>query len=219
LAGNANAVAEHRTSEPEVAGIMARYNRRLFRVAWSILRDEAAAEDAVQETYIQYFRKRNSFRGDSDLGTWLTRIAINQALMQKRRGRPTVALEELVPSADVLLHPALVNSDDPEKLAARRELRLLIEDAVAELPEAFRLAFVLREVEGLDTEEAAAILGVGTETVRSRLHRAKKRLRARLDKEFASLLDESFPFAGARCAALVRRVMTRLRAEGIVSQV
>lgn len=206
------------TSEPEIAGIMACYNRRLFRVAWSILRDESAAEDAVQETYVQYFRKRSSFRGDSDLGTWLTRIAINQALMQKRRGRPTLSLDDPAPSAEILLHPSLINSEDPEKLAARREMRLLIEEAVAELPEAFRLAFVLREIEGLDTEEAATILGIGPETFRTRLHRAKQRLRARLDQEFASVLNESFPFAGARCAAMVKRVLARLREEGLASQ-
>lgn len=206
------------TTEHEVAAIMSRYNRRLFRVAWSILRDDAAAEDAVQETYVLYFRKRGSFRGDSDLGTWLTRIAINQALMQKRRVKPVVALDDTSASAEILLHPSLVSSEDPEKLAARREMRVLIEAAIAELPEAFRLAFVLREVEGLDTDEAASILGIAPETLRTRLHRAKQRLRALLDKEFASALSESFPFAGARCAAMVQLVLARLREVGIAPQ-
>lgn len=209
---------EQGAMEPEIGCIMSRYNRRLFRVAWSVLRDEAAAEDAVQETYVQFFRKHSSFRGDSDLKTWLTRIVINQALMQKRRARPTLPLDDLTPSAEVLLHPALINSEDPEKLAARQEMRIMIERAVAELPDAFRLAFILREVEGLDTEEAAAILGIQVETLRTRLHRAKKHLRMVLDQEVASALTESFPFAGARCAAMNQRVLARLRQEGLVNQ-
>lgn len=147
MAEHSRTLAGDATTELEVAALMGRYNRRLFRVAWSILRDETAAEDAVQETYVQYFRKRSSFRGDSDLGTWLTRIVINQALMEKRRKKPAVPLDNLSPSAEILLHPSLVSSEDPEKLAARREMRVLIEAAVAELPEAFRLAFVLREIE------------------------------------------------------------------------
>lgn len=219
MAEHSPARAGSTMTEPEVSGIMTRYNRRLFRVAWSILRDEAAAEDAVQETYLQYFRKRDSFRGESDLGTWLTRIAINQALMLRRRLKPVVPLNDVLPSADVLLHPSLVSLEDPEKLAARREMRVLIEAAVAELPEAFRLAFILREVEGLGTEEAASILGITPETLRTRLHRAKQRLRVLLDKEFATALNESFPFAGARCAAMVKRVLGRLREEGFASQV
>lgn len=218
MAEHSRALTETVTTEPEIAALMARYNRRLFRVAWSILRDESAAEDAVQETYVQYFRKRSSFRGDSDLGTWLTRIAINQALMEKRRKKPAVPLDDLSPSAEILLHPSLVSSEDPEKLAARREMRVLIEAAVAKLPEAFRVAFVLREVEGLESDEAASILGIAPETLRTRLHRAKQRLRAHLDKEFASVLSESFPFAGARCAAMVQRVLAQLRKEGLASQ-
>lgn len=206
------------TSESQIATIMAQYNRRLFRVAWSILQDEAAAEDAVQESYIQYFRKGSSFRGDSDLGTWLTRITINQSLMLRRRTKPAVPLDSISPTAEILLHPSLISSEDPEKLAARREIRVLIEAAVAELPEAFRLAFILREVEGLDTEEAASILEISPETLRTRLHRAKQRLRSVLDREFATALNESFPFAGARCAAMVERVLARLREEGIASQ-
>ena len=219
MAEHSHARVNANATEREVAEIMSRYNRRLFRVAWSVLRDEEAAEDAVQETYVQYFRKRSDFRGDSNLGTWLTRIAINQALMQKRRARPAIPLDDLAPSAEILLHPSLVNSEDPEKLAARREMRTLIERAVAELPEAFRLAFILREVEGMDTEEAASILDISPETLRTRLHRAKQRLRASLDEEFASALTESFPFAGARCAAMVQRVLARLRDEGLASQV
>lgn len=202
----------------EIRDVMNRYNRRLYRVAWSILRDEASAEDAVQESYLQYFRHRSSFRQESDLGTWLTRIAINQALMQRRRQRPAIALDAAEPTAEILLHPALVTSDDPEKLAARRELRLLIETAIAELAEPFRLVFILREVEGLSGEEAAAVLGITPETVRTRLHRAKQRLRTLLDREIASSLTDSFPFAGVRCTALSERVLSALQAAGLAAQ-
>lgn len=201
----------------EVSAIMARYNRRLFRVAWSILKDEAAAEDAVQESYLQFFRHRDTFRGDCEISTWLTRIVINQALMQQRRVRPSVHLDTGEPTAEILLHSALVTSEDPEKLAARRELKRLIEAAIAELPESFRMVFVLREVEALSCEEIAKVLQISAETVRTRLHRAKQRLRLALDREVHSALTDSFPFAGRRCAALVERVAIQLRQEGLLS--
>lgn len=201
----------------EIRSIMTLYNRRLYRVAWSILKDESAAEDAVQETYMQFFRKWADFRGQSDLGTWLTRIVINQALMQKRKQRPAVELDNVQPSAEILRHPALISSDDPERSAVRSELRRLLEKAVGELPENFRLVFVLREVEGLSGEETASLLQIGEETVRSRLHRAKTKLRTMLDAEVHDTLIESFPFAGRRCEAISARVICRLRDEGMVS--
>jgi RNA polymerase sigma-70 factor (ECF subfamily) len=203
----------------EIRSIMVLYNRRLYRVAWSILKDESAAEDAVQETYLQAFRHWSEFRGQSNLGTWLTRIVINQALMQKRKQRPAIELDNVQPSAEILRHPALISTDDPERSAVRTELRRLVEKAVGELPENFRLVFVLREVEGLSGEETASLLQIGEETVRTRLHRAKARLRAMLDAEVHDTLIESFPFAGRRCEAISARVICRLRDEGMVSQV
>jgi RNA polymerase sigma-70 factor, ECF subfamily len=181
------------------------------------LKDETAAEDAVQEGYLRFFRHRASFRGESDIGTWLTRIVINQALMHRRRIRPTMSIEAGEPTAEILLHPALVTSEDPEKLAARRELRTLIEAAIAELPEAFRVVFVLREVEALSSEKVAQLLQIPAETVRTRLHRAKHKLRQSLDQEIASALTDSFPFAGPRCAALTDRVILYLRQEGLLA--
>ena len=201
----------------DVRAVMARYNRRLFRVAWSILKDEAAAEDAVQECYIQYFKHGASFRGDSDIGTWLTRVAINQALMQRRRIKPSLPLDTAEPTAEILRHPALISSEDPEKLAARRELQYLIEAAIAKLPEAFRVVFVMCEVEAMPSGEVATLLGISPETVRTRLHRARNRLRLSLDRELASALTGSFPFAGARCAALAERVVTRLQQDGVLA--
>jgi RNA polymerase sigma-70 factor (ECF subfamily) len=202
----------------EIQALMERFNRRLYRVAWSILQDEGAAEDAVQEGYLQFFRHRRTFRGDSDIGTWLTRIVINQALMQRRRGRPAVELDPVQPSAEILRHPALVSTEDPERLAARRELRVLIEAAIAKLAEPFRVVFVLREVEALSTEDVALLLKIGPETVRSRLHRAKAALRKHLDAEIAANLSDSFPFAGARCAGLTARVLARLSSAGLMPQ-
>lgn len=209
-------VAE-RAGAARIREVIALYNRRLYRVAWSILRDEAAAEDAVQETYLQVFRRGETFRGEAELGTWLTRIVINQALMQRRKRRESMDLDTVTPSADIILHPALVSVEDPEKLAARSELRRLVEAAVSELPDDFRMVFVLRDVEELSTEEAAGALNIPQETVRSRLHRARARLRESLDGEVATVLSESFPFAGARCAALADRVLallTRLADQG-----
>lgn len=198
--------------------VMARYNRRLYRVAWSILRDEAAAEDAVQETYLQVFRHGSDFRAEADLGTWLTRIVINQALMQKRRERPVLELDQLQPSAVILSHPALTTVDDPERHAARSDLRRVLERAVAELSDEFRLVFVLREVEGMTGAETAALLQIPEDTVRTRLHRAKAKLRAMLDREVHDALAGSFPFAGQRCEAITGRVINLLEQEGCLPQ-
>lgn len=198
--------------------VMARYNRRLYRVAWSILRDEAAAEDAVQETYLQVFRHGSDFRAEADLGTWLTRIVINQALMQKRRERPVLELDQLQPSAVILSHPALTTVDDPERHAARSDLRRVLERAVAQLSDEFRLVFVLREVEGMTGAETAALLQIPEDTVRTRLHRAKAKLRAMLDREVHDALAGSFPFAGQRCEAITGRVINLLEQEGCLPQ-
>ena len=122
-----------------------------------------------------------------------------------------------MPSAEIIMHPALVDDENPEKLAARCELRVLIEAAIGELPEPFRVVFVLREVEAMSTEETAQLLQIAPETVRSRLHRAKQRLRLALDREIASALTDSFPFAGARCAAMSARVIARMESEGLIS--
>jgi RNA polymerase sigma-70 factor, ECF subfamily len=218
LAGRADAdlVALARRGEGAAfAVIMQRYNRRLYRAARSIVRDDAEAEDVLQEAYMRAFTALGTFRGEASLSTWLTRIVLNEALGRLRRQRPTEDLDVLdreVQSGEtgVIMFPGVSSVPDPESAAARAEVRRLLEGAVDELPDAFRLVFVMRDVEGLSIEETATHLGIRAETVKTRLHRARKLLREALDDRLASVLKDTFPFLGARCARITDAVLARL---------
>jgi RNA polymerase sigma-70 factor, ECF subfamily len=195
--------------------IMQRYNQRLYRVARGIVRDEAEAEDVVQEAYVRAFAALRDFRGDSGLATWLTRIVMNEAFGRMRRRRPTEELESLdraIEQGDtrVIMLPGIQANANPEAAAARAEVRRLLEHAIDELPESFRLVFLMRDVEELSIEETAANLDIRPETVKTRLHRARRLLRKGLDAKLATVLKDTFPFQGARCARITDAVMARL---------
>jgi RNA polymerase sigma-70 factor (ECF subfamily) len=197
------------------AAIMQRYNRRLYRAARSIVRDDVEAEDVVQEAYVRAFSALGTFRGEASLSTWLTRIVLNEALGRIRRQRPTEELEVLdreVQSGEtcVIMFPGVSSMPDPESAAARAEVRRLLEDAVDDLPDAFRVVFMMRDVEGLSIEETATHLGIRAETVKTRLHRARKLLREALDDRLATVLKDTFPFLGVRCARITDAVLARL---------
>ena len=196
--------------------IMQRHNRRLYRAARAVLHDDAEAEDVVQEAYVRAFAALGDFRGDSSLATWLTRIALNEALGRLRRRRPTLDIEtfDARPEARVIPFPLMSPDMNPEQAAARQDVRRLLERAIDGLPEPFRVVFVLRDVEELSIEETAAQLGLRPETVKTRLHRARRRLREALDAELASALTDAFPFAGARCARITDAVLKRLGIPG-----
>ncbi len=214
-------VALARRGEPAAFGeIMRRHNRRLFRAARSVLRDDAEAEDAVQEAYVRAFRGLDGFRGEAGLSTWLTRIALNEALGRLRRGRPVVDLGALDAAARegggarILMFPTVAHDggSDPEGAMARRQIRRLLEEAIDALPEAFRLVLVARDVDGMGVEDTARVLGLRPETVRTRLHRARRLLRAALEERLGDALRDAFPFEGARCARLTEAVLARLGA-------
>lgn len=194
--------------------IMQRNNRRLYRVARSVVHDDSEAEDVVQEAYVRAFGSLDQFRGDASLATWLTRIALNEALGRLRRQRPTVELEILdaEPSGNSQIIPfPLMSADiDPERAAAQRQIRNLIEGAIDDLPEIFRVVFVMREIEAMSIEETAGILSLEPATVKTRLHRARRLLRQALDEQLASTLTEAFPFEGRRCKQTAERVLARL---------
>jgi RNA polymerase sigma-70 factor (ECF subfamily) len=193
--------------------IMERHNRRLFRVVRSVLKDEVEAEDALQEAYLQAFAKLDGYRGEAGLSTWLTRIALNEAFARLRRRRRAAALnDEIEASMGLIIDFPFQRTAaaDPERLAARTEIRGLLERAIDDLPDAFRTVFVLRCVEQLSVEETAAALGVPEETVKTRLHRARSRLQATIDRQLADALDDAFPFGGARCARVCAAVLRRL---------
>jgi RNA polymerase sigma-70 factor (ECF subfamily) len=207
-----------RRDEAAVRTIVRRYNRRLFRVARAVVHDDAEAEDIVQETYVRAFTHIGTFRGGSSLSTWLTRIALNEALGRLRRRRPTTGIEAIDAEAardgaSVVTFPATAPTANPETDMARRQVRQLLEQAVDGLPEPFRLVFILREIEGLSVEETALHLDLQPETVRTRLHRARRLMRLALARELSPTFLDLFPFGGARCERMVERVLERLAAE------
>jgi RNA polymerase sigma-70 factor, ECF subfamily len=189
--------------------IIERHNRRLYRVARSILRNDVEAEDAVQEAYINAFTHLDSFRGDSSLATWLSRITMNEALGRLRRERPSVELNERT-EAQIIPFPQSATSDDPERTMTQREILQLVERATDNLPEIFRVVFVTRVIEGMSVEETLELLGLQPETVKTRLHRARRLVREQLDKQIGPVLMDAFPFAGRRCERLTSTVMKRL---------
>ncbi|WP_262030103.1 RNA polymerase sigma factor [Microvirga sp. Mcv34] len=195
--------------------IMQRHNRRLFRVARGVLHDDAEAEDVVQETYVRAFTHLDGFRGEAQLSTWLTRIALNEALGRLRRRRTMIALKDIDAINDqgearVIYLPSARQDSDPEAAAARAEVRRLLERAVDELPESFRIVFVLRDIEEMSIEETASHLGLRAETVKTRLHRARRLLRQSLDRTLSSAVSDVFPCAGPRCARITKAVLERL---------
>jgi RNA polymerase sigma-70 factor (ECF subfamily) len=189
-------------------------NQRLFRAAWSILKDRGEAEEAVQAGYLSAFAAMDRFEGRSSLSTWLTRIVINEALgrlRSQRRRREQLESEGVTLIESYRERLAQASAEPaPDVAVAREQLRLLIERSVADLPDTFRSVFVLREIEGLSVEETAEALAIPPATVKTRLHRARARLQQALAPEVKDAFSGSFPFAGADCAALTERVLKAL---------
>jgi RNA polymerase sigma factor (sigma-70 family) len=186
--------------------IIKRHNQRLYRVARAVLDDDTEAEDVLQETYIQAFTHLSDFRGDARLSTWLTRIALNEALGRRRQRRPVAGVKAL----EAMAAPVSAHKPDPEQATALAEIRRLLESAVDALPEPFRIVFVMRDIEEISTEETALLLGLRPETVKTRLHRARRLLRGALQDRLASVFTDIFPFAGTRCDRLTEIVLRRL---------
>jgi RNA polymerase sigma-70 factor (ECF subfamily) len=191
-----------RRDEEAVRVLTRRYSRRLFRIARGILRNDADAEDVVQDTYVRAFTHLDDFRGDAAVGTWLVRIAMNEALQRLRRRRPTVELEHHAPASP---------RPTPEASMAHDDMRRLLERSIDELPDAFRTIFIARIVEGLTVEETAALFDLRPETVKTRVHRARVRLRASLERSLGPAVTETFAFDGQRCADITDAVLLRMR--------
>jgi RNA polymerase sigma-70 factor (ECF subfamily) len=183
--------------------LMRLHNRTLYRTARAILRDDAEAEDAVQEAYLQAYRKLSTFRGESKLSTWLVRIAANAALMRRRRNpAPAEAPEQ---------PEAISEAPGPQDDAERAQMRRLLEAHIDALPDGYRAVFVLRAVEEFSVEETAAALGIPHATVRSRYFRARGLLRSWMG-DLNPMPGDAFAFAGARCDRIVRTVLAVLAA-------
>ena len=196
--------------------LMRRHNGRLFRVARSILKDDSAAEDVLQEAYLEAYRHSSDFRGTAQPATWLTRIVINQALMRLRRQkRDRVVVPFGDPSGDKSsnLEAAVADkkSESPSAATLRAEVRRMLERRIDELPVTFRTVFIMRDVEDMTVQEAAECLGIPEATVRTRLFRARALLREALARDLDTATVDVFGFAGDRCDRIVAAVLARLR--------
>jgi RNA polymerase sigma-70 factor, ECF subfamily len=196
--------------------LMRRYNQILYRTARSILKDDAEAEDAVQESYMLAYRAIGAFRGDAKLSTWLIRIVVNEAIARARkrsRRAEVIQLSSGESEPDTDASEEYMNEATPEQpdhAAVRAQTRRLLEGSIDALPDAFRTVFVLRALEELTVEETAATLGIPAATVRTRFFRAKGLLREALAREIDFAYGDAFAFAGGRCDRIVAGVLGRL---------
>jgi RNA polymerase sigma factor (sigma-70 family) len=195
------------------AVLMRRHNRLLYRLARASLRDGTEAEDAVQDAYLHAFRAIGRFRGECALSTWLSRLVLNECVARQRRNHrreniiPMVSFESTMSAVTNVTD----ESDLPDRSAGREQMRALLEQKVSELPEALRVAFVLRSVEELSVGETAQVLGIGEQTVRTRHFRARGLLRESLARDVDLAERDLFEFGGSHCDGIIARVLARLK--------
>lgn len=195
--------------------LIRRHDKHLYRIARSVLPDNQEAEDAVQETYIRVFTGLRGFRGVASLRTWLTRIVLNEAIRRRRRRPSMIDLDALHVAQERSRRPAhssalTARERDPERAAAQNQIGKMLEATIDGLPAAFRVVFVMRDVEEISTTDTAKLLGIREETVKTRLHRARRMLRESLGAQLAAALKDIFPFERPRCDALVQRLLDQL---------
>jgi RNA polymerase sigma-70 factor (ECF subfamily) len=193
--------------------IMRRYNQRLYRVARTILKDDGEAEDVMQQAYVNAYVHLDQFAEKAAFSTWLTKIAVYEALARSRR-RGTAALHAVFESGEDTMTHIQTTAPDPEHQAFATELRLLLESAVDGLPEHHRIVFTLREIEGLSTAETAECLGISEENVKTRLHRARSLLRDDLLTRTGAATAGAFQFHLSRCDRVVAGVFEKIAAGG-----
>jgi RNA polymerase sigma factor (sigma-70 family) len=196
--------------------VMRRYNRRLFRLARATLRDDAEAEDALQDAYIAAFRNLHKYKGNAALSTWLSRLVLNECLGRLRRTarRNNIAPIFSPPDYASLEQMATSTMESPDGTTMRAQLKSLLERKIDALPESFRVVFVLRAIEELSVEETAACLELSEATVRTRHFRARSLLRESLASEMDLAERDVFEFGGMHCDRIVAAVLARLEREG-----
>ncbi|HSE41553.1 MAG TPA: RNA polymerase sigma factor [Acidobacteriota bacterium] len=190
--------------------IMRRYNQRLFRVAKSILKNEGEAEDVIQDAYVRAYENLHQFAGEAKFSTWLTKIAIYESLRRMRRSKRFTSMEDFTKGKEIMSILKDENGN-PEKDFFRRRVIELLENAIGNLSTKYSLVIMLRDVEGLSTEETARCLGISEEAVKTRLHRARSVLRKELSSGAGVTVKDLYPFAGERCDRIVAAVMDRIR--------
>src|SRR5919201_3714318 len=184
--------------------LMRRHNQRVYRVARAVIKDEAEAEDVMQQAYINAFVHLHQFQDRSQFSTWLTRIALHEALARRRKRKPEESTEDV-------METLTSTQPDPERQAYGAELGRLLEAAVDALPESYRLVFMLREIEGLSTSETAAGLDLGDEAVKTRPDRAKAMVRCAIAERMGASSAEAFAFPATRCNRVVAAVMAQIQ--------
>lgn len=202
--------------------IVRRHNQALFRAARGVLDDENQAQDAVQEAYLNAFKRLDSYQGRASLKTWLTRIVVNRSIDIKRREGPLISLDDKV----ALLHSKqaeeggmasyIADKHTPEIAANQQEMKHLLEAAITCLPEIYRSVFMLRAVEGLSVTDSAFCLDISEVLVKKRLSRARDLLRRDLIQRMEVQASDAFEFAGKRCDAVTYHVMAELARRGMI---
>jgi RNA polymerase sigma-70 factor (ECF subfamily) len=192
--------------------LMRRYNQRLYRVARAILGDDSEAEDVMQDAYVRAFSHLDQFAGRARFSTWLTRIAVYEALARARRRRRTVEIDAMDHTRSQAL-PGLRSAErSPEQQVIDQNLKAVLESAIERLSESHRSVLVLRDIESLSTAETAACLGVSEAVVKTRLHRGRALLRRELAAASAGVLQDAFSFHLSRCDRVVAAVFRRIGA-------
>ena len=189
--------------------IMRRYNQRLYRVARAILRNNAEAEDVMQDAYVRAYQHLDQFAGRALFSTWLTRIAVHEALSRLRLRNRNQQLDDTGQDGEISMN-MVETSPDPEQSASRAELSHLLEEALLDLPEHYRTVVMLRDVEGMSTTETAMALDLTEENVKIRLHRGRALARGWIVERVGTKVKDAFPFMGVRCDRVVHSVLSRL---------
>ena len=198
--------------------LMRRHNERLYRATRAILRDEAEAEDVMQQAYVNAYAHLRQFDGRASFATWLTRIAVNEAISRARRRGRYESFDDQDPVFEKALFTRrslgaegpMSSANNPEQQAFTREMRVVLESAIDTLPDGQREVFMLREVEGLSTAETATSLGISEDVVKTRLSRSRAALRRDLFDRIGATAAESFTFLRPRCDRVVAAVLARI---------
>jgi len=189
--------------------IMRRYNQRLYRAVRAIIRDESETEDVMQDAYVRAYQHLKQFAGRARFSTWLTRIAVHEALARLRQRGRWMQLDEVSSEADISM--LYSKSESPEQHTSNAELKNLLEEAILSLPDQFRAVVMLRDVEEMSTADTAEALQISEENVKTRLHRGHALLRQGLLSRACLNASRAFPFMGARCDHIVKQVLERIQ--------
>jgi RNA polymerase sigma-70 factor, ECF subfamily len=189
--------------------LMRRYNQRLYRITLAILRNDAEAEDVMQDAYVRAYQHLDQFAGHAPFSAWLARIAVNEALARLRLRKRNPQLDDCDPDGETTMN-MVETAPNPEQSATRAELGRLLEEALLDLPEQYRTVVMLRDIEELSTAETAAALDLTEDNVKVRLHRGRAMARGWFVARVGANVRNAFPFMGARCDRVVHTVFARL---------